>query len=237
MRDGAEVVRDRQLVTLTGVGGVGKTRMAFEVGAELAGEFPDGVWLVELAAVADPGSIPAAIATVLGITQADTPLITTVAATLAGKRTLLVVDNCEHVLTAAGAAIEMIVGRSGNVRVLATSREALGVDTETVLGVSPLPVAGGTESDAVTLFVDRARAVRRDFGLGDVDTAAAVTEICTTLDGLPLGIELAAARMAAMSAIEVRDRLADRFRLLQGRRRGPSASTRCVTRSRGRTTC
>ena len=182
VRQGAELVRDRQLVTLTGVGGVGKTRMALEIGAELAGEFPDGAWMVDLAAVGDPGSIPAAIATVLGITpQGDTPLITTVAAALAGKRLLLVIDNCEHLLRAAGSAIEMIVGRSGNVRVLATSREALGVDAEAVLGVSPLAVAGGTESDAVTLFADRARAVRRDFGLGDPDTAAAVTEICTTL--------------------------------------------------------
>jgi predicted ATPase len=178
--------------------------------------------MVELAALGDPGSIPAAIATVLGITpQGDTPLITMVAATLAGKRLLLVIDNCEHLLRAAGSAIEMIIGRSGNVRVLATSREPLGVDAEAVLGVSPLAVAGGTESDAVTLFVDRARAVRRDFGLGDPDTAAAVTEICTTLDGLPLGIELAAACMAAMSAVEVRNRLADRFRLLQGPTRGP----------------
>ncbi|MGH3258910.1 MAG: LuxR C-terminal-related transcriptional regulator [Streptosporangiaceae bacterium] len=215
-------MRDQQLVTLTGVGGVGKTRMALEVGAELAGEFPDGAWMVELAAVGDPGSIPAAIATVLGITpQGDTSLITTVAAALAGKRLLLVIDNCEHLLRAAGSAIEAIVGRSGHIRVLATSREPLGVDAEAVLGVSPLEVAGGTESDAVTLFMDRARAVRRDFGLGDPDTAAAVTEICTTLDGLPLGIELAAARMAAMSAIEVRDRLADRFRLLQGSMPGP----------------
>src|SRR5205807_4900642 len=97
----------------------------------------------------------------------------------------------------------------------------LGVDAEAVLGVSPLAVAGGTESDAVTLFADRARAVRRDFGLGDPDTAAAVTEICATLDGLPLGIELAAARMAAMSAIEVRKRLADRFRLLKAATPGP----------------
>lgn len=219
---GAELVRDRQLVTLTGTGGVGKTRMALEIGAELAEEFPDGAWLVELAAVGDPGSIPAAIATVLGITpQGDTPLITTVAAALAGQRLLLVIDNCEHLLKAAGAAIEMIIGRSGNVRVLATSREPLGVTAETVLGVSPLAVAGGTGSDAVALFVDRARAVRREFGLSDPGTAAAVTEICTTLDGLPLGIELAAARMAAMSAIEVRDRLADRFRLLQGSAPGP----------------
>jgi predicted ATPase/DNA-binding CsgD family transcriptional regulator len=222
VRQGAELVRGRQLVTLTGVGGVGKTRMALEVGAELAGEFPDGAWIVELAAVGDPGSIPAAIATVLGITpQGDTPLITTIAATLAGKRLLLIIDNCEHLLRAAGSAIEMVIGQSGNLRVLATSREPLGVDAEAVLGVSPLAVAGGTESDAVTLFADRARVVRRDFGFGDPDTAAAVTEICTTLDGLPLGIELAAARMAAMSAIEVRNRLADRFRLLQGPTAGP----------------
>jgi predicted ATPase/DNA-binding NarL/FixJ family response regulator len=222
VRQGAELVRDRQLVTLTGVGGVGKTRMALEVGAELSGEFPDGVWLVELATVGDPGSIPAAIATVLGVTpQGDTPLITTVAATLAGKRMLLVIDNCEHLLRAAGSVIEMMVGRSGHLRILTTSREPLGVDAEAVLGVSPLAVAGGTESDAAMLFVDRARAVRRDFGLGDPDTAAAVTEICATLDGLPLGIELAAARMAAMSAVEVRDRLADRFRLLHGSTPGP----------------
>jgi predicted ATPase/DNA-binding CsgD family transcriptional regulator len=222
VRQGAEFVRDRHLVTLTGVGGVGKTRMALEVGAELAGEFSDGAWVVDLAAVGDPGSIPAAIATVLGITpQGDTPLITTVAAAITGKRLLLVIDNCEHLLRAAGSAIETIVGRSGSVRVLATSREPLGVDAEAVLDVPPLAVAGGTESDAVTLFVDRARAVRRDFGLGDPETAAAVTEICATLDGLPLGIELAAARMAAMSAIEVRDRLADRFRLLQSSTPGP----------------
>ena len=222
VRHGAECVRNRPLVTLTGVGGVGKTRMALEIGAELAGDFPDGAWLVELAAVGDPGSIPAAIATVLGITpQGGTPLITTIAAALAGKRLLLIIDNCEHVLGAAGSAVETIVGRSGHGRVLATSREPLGLDAEAVLRVSPLAVAGGTESDAVTLFADRARAVRRDFGLGDPDTAAAVTEICTTLDGLPLGIELAAARMAAMSAIEVRNRLADRFRLLQGPALGP----------------
>jgi predicted ATPase/DNA-binding CsgD family transcriptional regulator len=222
VRQVAELVRDRQLVTLTGVGGVGKTRMALEIGAELAGEFPDGAWVVELATVGHPGSIPAAIATVLGITpQGESPLIATIAAALAGQRLLLIIDNCEHLLKAAGAAIEMITGRSANVRVLATSREPLGLDAEAVLGVSPLGAADGTESDAVTLFVDRARTVRRDFGIGDPDTAVAVTEICTTLDGLPLGIELAAARMAAMSAIEVRNRLADRFRLLQGTAPGP----------------
>ncbi len=188
----------------------------------MAGEFPDGVWMVELASVGDPASVPAAIATVLGITpQGDSALIDTVADALGGRRLLLVMDNCEHVVAAAGSAIGAILSRSGSVKVLATSRETLEVDGETVLTVAPLALTGGVNSDAVTLFVDRARAVRPDFGLSEPATATAVTEICETLDGLPLGIELAAARMAAMSAVEVRDRLAERFRLLRGSVPGP----------------
>ncbi|MCU1346658.1 MAG: cyclase, partial [Acidimicrobiia bacterium] len=213
----AEQVRADRLVTLTGVGGVGKTRLALEVGAEVAGEFPDGVWIVELAGVVDPGVVPAALATVLGVTpQGDQPLMDTVADAVAGLRMLLVIDNCEHILGAAASAIEAMLGRAGNVKILATSREALGLSGEMSTAVSPLSVDGGASSDAVTLFVDRARTVRPDFVLQDPPTVAAVTDICETVDGLPLGIELAAARMAAMSALEVRDRLADRFRLLQG---------------------
>jgi predicted ATPase/DNA-binding CsgD family transcriptional regulator len=220
--DVAELARSRRLVTLTGVGGVGKTRLALEVGAEVAGEFPDGVWLVELASVGDPSSIPAAIAAVLGITpQGDAPLLDTIAESLSGRRLLLVIDNCEHVLAAATNAIAALLSRSVHVHVLATSRESLGADGEAVIKVTPLALEGAIASDAVKLFVERARAVRADFGLGDERTANAVTEICETLDGLPLGIELAAARMAAMSAVEVRDRLADRFRLLQGSTAGP----------------
>jgi len=218
----AELARATRLITLSGVGGVGKTRLAIEVGGELAAEFPDGVWMVELASIGDPASVAAAVATVLGITpQGEAPLIDTVADALGGRRLLLVVDNCEHVLAAAGSAIETILARSRDVKIIATSREVLAVDGEKVLTVPPLALAGGATSDAVTLFVDRARAVRPNFGLSDPDTATAVTEICATLDGLPLGIELAAARMAAMSALEVRDRLADRFRLLQGSIPGP----------------
>ncbi|HEX2785236.1 MAG TPA: LuxR C-terminal-related transcriptional regulator, partial [Ilumatobacteraceae bacterium] len=222
LADVAELVRANRLVTLSGVGGVGKTRLALEVGAEMADEFPDGVWLVELAPVGDPSSVPAAIATALGITpQGDVELIDTIAEALSGRRLLLVVDNCEHVLEAAGAAIGQILGRSGNAKVLATSREYLWVAGETLLSVSPLALDGGISSDAVTLFVERASAARAGFGLYDSQTAAAVTEICATLDGLPLGIELAAARMATMSAVEVRDRLGDRFRLLKGSDRRP----------------
>ncbi len=218
----ADLVRSNRLVTLSGVGGVGKTRLALEVGAEMADEFPDGVWLVELAPVGDPSSVPAAIATALGITpQGDAELIDTVAEAVAGRRLLLLVDNCEHVLDAAGAAIGRILGRSGNAKVLATSREYLWVAGETLLSVSPLALDGGLASDAVTLFVERASAARPGFGLYDTQSAAAATEICETLDGLPLGIELAAARMATMSVVEVRDRLGDRFRLLKGSERQP----------------
>jgi predicted ATPase/class 3 adenylate cyclase/DNA-binding CsgD family transcriptional regulator len=218
----ADLVRSNRLVTLSGVGGVGKTRLAFEVGAELAGEFPDGTWLVDLAPIGDPAAVTAAIATALGLTpQGNLALIDTVAEALAGKRLLLLMDNCEHVLTAAVPAIAAILGRSGEVNILATSRESLGVARETLLSVSPLARRGGAASDAVTLFVDRARTVRPEFALEEPDEAAAVVEICEVLDGLPLGIELAAARMAAMSAGDVRDRLADRFRLLKGPEPGP----------------
>jgi predicted ATPase/class 3 adenylate cyclase/DNA-binding CsgD family transcriptional regulator len=218
----ADLVRSQRLVTLSGVGGVGKTRLALEVGAEVAGEFPDGVWMVELAPVADPASVPAAIATVLGVTpQGDAALIDTVAESLGGRQLLLVIDNCEHLVAAASAAIRVILDRSRNVTILATSRESLAVDGEAVWSVAPLALEGGATSEAVTLFVDRARAARPEFGMREPETATAVIDICTVLDGLPLGIELAAARMAAMSAVDVRDRLADRFRLLQGSTPGP----------------
>ena len=213
----AESVRASPLVTLTGPGGVGKTRLAIEVGAELAGEFPDGVWIVELASVAGGDSVPAGIATALGITpQGDRPLIDTVAEALTARRLLLVLDNCEHVVAAAAGAVVTMLARSTTTKVLATSRERLGIDGEHALAVVPLSLDGGVASDAVTLFVDRARTARPDFGLATPEALTAAIDICETVDGLPLGIELAAARMAAMSPVEVRDRLADRFRLLRG---------------------
>ncbi len=162
----AEAVRASRLVTLSGVGGVGKTRLALEVGAEVAGEFPDGVWIVDLASIGDAASIPSAIATVLGITpQGDAPLIDTVAEALAGRQILVLMDNCEHVLTAAASAVATILTRSRSVRIVCTSREVLAIDGEVVFNVAPLAVDGGVTSDAVTLFVDRARAVRPNFAL------------------------------------------------------------------------
>ena len=220
--DVVELMRSSRLVTFSGVGGVGKTRLALEVGEELAGDFPDGVWIVELAPVGDPAAVPAAIAAALGVTpRGDTPLIDVVAESLGGRRLLLIIDNCEHVQAGARAAISALLMRSGDSKLLATSREALAIDGEAALTVAPLALDGGVASDAVTLFVDRARVVRPDLGLGDPETAMAVTDVCRALDGLPLGIELAAARMAAMSAVEVRDRLTDRFRLLRASQPGP----------------
>jgi predicted ATPase/class 3 adenylate cyclase len=215
------VVKAHRLVTLTGVGGVGKTRLAVEVAARLADEFPDGVWFFELAAVTDPAAIPDAVAAVLGITQQPGKTVSeSVAAALAGRVRLLVIDNCEHVLDAAADLIEAILAHSATVRILATSREGLGVPDEQVWPVRSLDAASGIDSAAVSLFVERAQGIAPSFSMLDGDESAAVTEICQRLDGIPLAIELAASRMASMTASEVRDRLDRRFRLLVGSRRG-----------------
>jgi predicted ATPase len=214
-------VRSHRLVTLTGVGGVGKTRLALEVAAQLADEFPDGVWVFELAAVTDPASVPDAVAAVLGITQQPGKTVSeSVAAALEGRSRLLVFDNCEHVLDAAADMIEAIFSHSQTVHVLATSREGLRVADEHLWAVPSLDLTDGIESSAAALFVERAAAVRQDVLLAATSESAAVVEICRQLDGIPLGIELAASRMQSMTATEIRDRLGDRFRLLVGSRRG-----------------
>jgi predicted ATPase len=209
----AATVRSRRLVTLTGVGGVGKTRLAFEAAAQLAHEFADGVWVFELAAVADPAAVPDAVAAVLGIIQQPGKTVTeSVASALEGRVRLLVFDNCEHILDAAAGLVDAILETSATVRILATSREGLGVSDEQLWPVRSLDVGS-----AVELLVARARSVAPDFSADDF---TAVEEICRRLDGIPLAIELAASRMASMTASEVRDRLDDRFRLLVGARRG-----------------
>ena len=214
-------LKAHRLVTLTGVGGVGKTRLALEVAARLADEFPDGVWFFELAAVTDPAAIPDAVAAVLGITQQPGKTVSeSVAAALEGRVRLLVIDNCEHVLDAAADLIEAILAHSATVRILATSREGLGVPDEQVWPVRSLDAASGIDSPAVSLFVERAQGIAPGFSMVDGDEAAAVIEICQRLDGIPLAIELAASRMASMTASDVRDRLDHRFRLLVGSRRG-----------------
>jgi predicted ATPase len=214
-------VRSHRLVTLTGVGGVGKTRLALEVAAQLADEFPDGVWVFELAAITDPASVPDAVAAVLGITQQPGKSVRdSVAAALEGRLRLLVFDNCEHLLDAAADLVEAILAQSATVTILATSREGLGVGDEQLWPVPSLDADAETDSAAVALFVERARNVAPRFSVSNVDVAAAVVEICGRVDGIPLAIELAASRMQSMTVTELRDRLDDRFRLLVGSRRG-----------------
>ena len=210
---------EHRLVTLTGVGGVGKTRLALEVAARSATAFPDGVFVIELAAVGDPSAVPDAVAAVLGITQQPEMTLTkSLAAALEGRFRLLVLDNCEHVLDAAADVVEAILARSVTVKILATSREGLRLANEQLWPVPSLEVRSGVGSAAATLFAERARAVAPDRSMtGDSD---AVVEICQRLDGIPLAIELAASRMVSMTVTELRDRLDDRFRLLVGTRRG-----------------
>jgi predicted ATPase len=208
-----ETMRAHRLVTLTGVGGVGKTRLALEAAAQMGGEFTDGVWLFELAAVTDPAAIPDAVAAVLGITQQPgKTMAESVAAALDGRDRLLVFDNCEHVLDVATDLVEMVLRQTATVRILATSREGLGLADEQVRRVRSLDV-----DTAANLFVERAGGVAQGFSADEPDVIA---EICRRLDGIPLAVELAASRMASMTAIEVRDRLDHRFRLLVGARRG-----------------
>src|ERR1700741_3826081 len=216
-------VKAHRLVTLTGVGGVGKTRLALEVATHLADEFPDGVWFFELAAVPDPAAVPDAVAAVLGITQQPGKTVTeSVAAAREGRVRLLVFDNCEHVVDSVADLVEAILAASATVTILATSREGLGVSDEQLWRVPSVDVNAGAEPAAVNLFVDRAQSVVSDFSLAQPGEADAAVEICRRLDGIPLAIELAASRMASMTAGEVRDRLDQRFRLLVGSRRGLS---------------
>jgi predicted ATPase len=213
-------VRAHRFVTLTGVGGVGKTRLALQVAGELVPEFSDGVWLVELASVGDPGAVPDAVATALGVVQQPGMTVTdSIAVAMAGRRILVVLDNCEHVLDAAAALVNAVLARSASAKVLATSREGLRVEAEHLWPVPSLS-GGDGDGEAVALFVERARAVVPGFTLDDPVTAEAAIEICRHLDGIALAIELAAARTVSMSAVDVRGRLDDRFRLLAGARRG-----------------
>jgi predicted ATPase len=213
-----ELIREHRLVTLTGVGGVGKTRLAVQVAAELVLDFSDGVWLVELAPVADPDAVPDVVATALGVTALSGTVTDSIVNALAGRRLLLVVDNCEHVLDAVAPLLATIVAATSSVTVLATSREALGVAGEHRWPVPPFPVDEGARSPAVELFTERARAQDPEFQL-DTD-ATTVVEICRRVDGIALAIELAAARMVSMTPQDLIECLDDRFRVLSGPPRG-----------------
>ena len=209
-----EELDDHRLITLIGVGGTGKTRLAVETGMTVSASFPDGCWMVELAAVMIDDAVPFAFAAGLGMTAPrDGDVIDHLLARLRHKRLLVVVDNCEHVLAAAASAVERIVARCPSVAVVATSREPLMVRGERLM-----PVPSLLPEDAERLFLQRARDEAPDLVIDD-DQRRAVTELCQRLDGLPLALELAASRVRALTPVELVSNLEERFRMLVGGRR------------------
>ncbi|MHC4052684.1 AfsR/SARP family transcriptional regulator [Bradyrhizobium sp. 25ACV] len=208
-----EILSGARLVTLTGPGGIGKTRLARQLAAKLRDNYPDGTWLVELAAFDDPNATGHAVADVFGITQqAGKTIEQSVANSLATRSLLLILDNCEHLIDAIAGLAREILSACPHVSLLATSRETLMIDGERTYPVLPLECGEGVDAPAVELFVERARFVQPYFELnGDGET---VCEICRRLDGIPLAIELAAARTRALTPTQIRDRLDERFRLL-----------------------
>ena len=218
------LVESSRLVTLTGAGGCGKTRLGLQVAAELANGSGDGVWLAELAAVTDEDAIAPAIAGALRIpAQPGRPVLETLLDALAPQDVLIVLDNCEHLIGGCAKTAELILRRCPRVHLLATSREPLGIGGETIYWVPSLSLPGpgdcgsspAESSDAIALLVERARAQGIDLSV-DEETGPLVVSICRRLDGLPLAIELAAARLRSMSLASLHDRLDQRFRLLTG---------------------
>ena len=218
-------------LTLCGPGGIGKTRLAMRVLAELSGDFPDGTWVVELADLGQPDLVVSRIASVIGVAEEPgRPLLETLADALRPRRLLLGLDNCEHLIDACARISQRLLARSPGLRVITTSREPLRVAAETVWQVPPLSLPargeGSTDdelgrSDAIRLFADRAAAAHPGFVLGAANAAATVT-VCRALDGLPLAIELAAAWVRVLSVEQIAPRLGDRFRLLTtGQRTAP----------------
>jgi len=221
----AKTLGEVRLVTLVGVGGVGKTRLATQVAAEVLPRFPDGAWLCELAAASDPDAMIQVVAATLGVhPHPNMTLEGSIVDYLRAKRLLLVLDNCEHLLEAAGDLAEGILRACPDVRLLATSREGLAVLGEQVWPLRSLrsPASGSADDVAIStagrLFTERAQGAAPGFRI-DASNASAVAEICRRLDGIPLAIELAAARVTAMSPTEIANLLDERFRLLTGGRR------------------
>jgi predicted ATPase/DNA-binding SARP family transcriptional activator len=221
-----ELLTEHRLTTLVGPGGSGKTRLATETARTLIGDLPDGVWLVELAAIGADGDVAQATLAALGLRDAllgaapSADVADRLIAAIREREALLILDNCEHVIEAAAKFADRVLGECRRLRILATSREPLGITGEALWLVEPLALPEGdaspgeiTSSPAVRLLRDRASAVRKDLA-ADEHTLATIVRICRALDGMPLAIELAAARLRTMSIEQLANRLDDRFRLL-----------------------
>lgn len=225
MADVKRLLGKSRLVTLTGVGGTGKTRLALQVAADLLNAFPDGVWLVGLAPLADPALVPLAVASALGVReQPGASLEQTLAAYLQARRLLLLLDNCEHLLAACARLAEDMLQTCPQLHILASSREAMRVAGEAPYHVPSLalpdlrhlpPIETLSQYEAVRLFTERAVTVQPAFAVTNAN-APAVAQVCQRLDGIPLAIELVAARVRAMPVEQISKRLDDRFRLLTG---------------------
>jgi predicted ATPase/transcriptional regulator with XRE-family HTH domain len=221
--DVSQLLTSVRLLTLTGTAGVGKTRLALQIAAGMLRRYAHGIWLVELGALSDPTLVPHTVATALGVPDTPgRPLLPLLVEALRPKQLLLVLDTCEHLLEACAVLAETLLGADPQVQVLATSREALGILGETIWHVPSLAVPRGpalpppellAQYEAVHLFVDRARAAQPRFTLSEAN-AAAVAQICTRLDGIPLALELAAARVRGLGVEEVAARLDHQFTLL-----------------------
>ncbi|MGW8250860.1 MAG: adenylate/guanylate cyclase domain-containing protein, partial [Anaerolineales bacterium] len=205
------LLADARLVTLTGPGGTGKTRLSQEVGSEELAAFPGGVWLIELASLSDSTQIVPTMAQVFGLQELlSKPLIELVVDYLRDKKILLLLDNCEHLIEACARLADDLLHQCAGLKLLASSREALGIAGEVAYRMPPL-----ADSESIQLFADRARAASSNFKLTD-NNHSAIAQICQRLDGIPLAIELAAARVKLLSPEQIVSRLNDRFRLLVG---------------------
>ena len=235
----ADLVSDARVMTLTGAGGCGKTRLALEFTGDVASRFPDGACWVDLQGVSDPEMVAASVAAVVGVRErADQALVDMLVEQLRDRHLLVVLDNCEHVIEACAGLVATLSSMCPQLRILATSRVPLAVEGESTFEVGPLPVpepdAGSATAvaaaDAARLFEVRARQVDTEFRIGD-GNASTVAEICRRLDGIPLAIELAAARIRVLSPGQIAESLSDRFELLTGGVRGAPARQRTLEAS------